>query len=128
MNVVESAAITEAVLARHAPAVSQLFRGAVSASGLGRITGRSRRGFDWKILRDKTTAEPWGLSFSTIRYVYMHHHGMIGQDVKVGASSYRHPGYSKRGMLVAPSQAGAVIIADALAKEQADYLVSGISF
>lgn len=124
----ESYLITEVVMRELAPAISVLFKQSIPASGLKRKTGRSTRGFTYKIFRDRTTLEPWGLAFSTVRYVYMHHHGMEARSQRLKNRNYRHPGYSSRGMLVEPAKEGARMIADRLAEEQADFIVKVVGF
>lgn len=124
----ESYLITEVVMRELAPTISSLFKQSIPASGLARKTGKSTRGFTYKIFRDRTTQEPWGLSFSTVRYVYMHHHGMAEKSGAKGNPGYRHPGYSKRGMLTGPAEQGAALMANRLVEEQADFIVKLVAF
>lgn len=128
MNEKEAYEVMEDVMRATAPSISVIFKQSVSTSGLKRRSGASTRGFAHKILRDRTTTEPWGLAFSTVRYVYMHHHGMKEKDVKRGDSTYRSKGYSKRGMLTDAAEDGANLLANALVRNVADYMVTGFKF
>lgn len=111
-----------------APAITADFRSSVRGSGLARKSGRSAREFNSKVMRDRSDGEVWGLSFGTTRYVYMHHHGMESKDVSRLGYRYRHPGYTKRGMLIGPAERGAVLIGNVIVPISADYFVKGIRF
>ncbi len=126
MDVYELNERLAAALKLAAPAITADFRSSVRGSGLKRKSGRSARGFESRVMRDRRDGEVWGLSFGTVRYIYMHHHGMEPKVLKRGDKEYRHKGYSKRGILVGPAVRGAVLVGNVMTPLAADYIVRGI--
>jgi hypothetical protein len=106
-----------------APAIQALYRDAVK-SRLKRRTSKAARGFAPRIRKDGI--EVWGLSVSTLRYVYMHHHGMQPQRVVRRGRTYLSKGYAKLSLLTPPGEQGAKILADALTPLIANVVVKSV--
>lgn len=120
--------IITVVIRSTAPLITDRFRSELAASGLKRRTGKSAQGFNYRIRRDSTSADIWGVSFTTVRYIYMHHHGMQSKMVKGRKRSYQSKGYAKLHLLTQPAVEGAAMLGNALAKAEADYFVTRINF
>lgn len=113
----------ERVVREVAPTIRPLYQESLRRS-LKRSTGKSYRNFTPIIRKDGL--EVWGVSFSTLRYVYMHHHGMQRMTVSRGGRNYQSRGYAKLSLLTPPSQRGAVILADAITPVMADVFVKSM--
>ena len=121
-------AVIEGVVRAESPRITAYFRQSLQSSGLRRKSGKAVTGFRPTIKRDRGSAEVWGVTFSTMRYVYMHHHGMDAKEVRRAGFSYYSRGFVAKNLLTDPAQRGAELLGRSLARVTADFTVGRIRF